>query len=184
MEKHLLTAKKLLALIKDNSVSDGERAAAEKCVNRICEKYNINRQDLELNDTIEYYPFHVAMRYQLLFLQVVSSIVGNTKFFTHKNEPGTIYVKVTKLDSIEIEMQFDHYLQQYSAQYKKLLKEQNRAKKNLFSAFVHVNDLYPETVENAETKSKKKKMDKEQILEILRMAENMNATPYRKRLKH
>jgi len=150
MSKLIELAKKIKALAEQGV--DGEKETAQRKLEKFLKDHNLTLDELE-EDVINPYCFYITEKQFKLFIQVVANVINRSKVSYSKPKKNTIKLHCTLAEYIEIELKFRHYWKDYNDQLNVF-----------FSAFIHANDIYPES-----SSSDREKITKEELERLHRI---------------
>lgn len=170
-EKIIELAKKLKALAHKGE--GGEKENAQQKLAALMKKHGITPDQIE-EDVIENFSIEVKVKNQRFFMQVVCSVC-DAKVFGYKGKRNYLILECTASEFVEIESKFEFYLKEYE-------KELKQREEIFYRAFVQKNALYLHTGEKQEKKDLTPE-ELEEIQKILKVADDIQASEYRKQLK-
>lgn len=168
--------KKLKELV-DRGV-DGEVFAAKRAIDQLCEKYDINIEDLFKEEKKRYVfkiKYNNKFDKQLLF-QCYAKVTNNKKisYFTSKSRPNIIEFDLTRIEYIDLKGMFEFYRKEWSKIMKSSLND-------LFDAFISKNEISHNQEDN-EHKTLTLE-DWERISRIQNLMSTMEVSSYHKQLE-
>jgi hypothetical protein len=165
----------------------GEKENAKRMLYAAMEKHGISMEDIDdEHATGKWYKVPTDM--VPLFFQVVRTVVRIKTYYSRKNERGkfrSIEIEVTPSQHVEIEAKFHFYAQAYKKEMERFKKEQKEREKLFFKAFIHRNDIFPESQPEEETeKPKSNPISPAELKKIIDMMDDMDQHHYLKQLNH
>ena len=154
---------------------DGEAEAAKYQLEKLMKKYEMTLDDLMgIKKTSR--TFKVPKAMTQLFIQVVASVISERykDMWSYRGASTTKYIDLTDIEYVDIE-------QMWSFHSKQLKKELAKQKKIVENAYYHKHELFDCNPADSD-ESKKETLTAEEIMEILRMTENLESVTFRKQL--
>ena len=168
-ERAIELAQKLYRLAKRGV--DGEALNAQELLFKLVQKFDLNPEtfayDLHYNE-ITKYKFKYNSRYKFILMSVIHKVL-NLDSFSYWKVRGSkteIELKCSKIQAIEIETQYDLYVQGFEKEYAKLKR-----------AFIHANNIHAK--ESPKSNKREKPLtpqERAELLEVLQMAQGINPT--------
>ena len=170
MNKIIELAKKLKALAEQGV--GGEKLNAQKMLAALCEKHSIDPASLDEEKRTNHF-FPATYNTEALMCQVIWKVCGSKqKLYGHRHKKYGSWAEVTEAQRLEI-------LAYYSV-YARALKT---ALKDLESAFIQRNNIFPTDDEDEEQEDKPlTAAEKAEQFRISQLAEGLEATPVYKQL--
>ena len=177
-EKVIDKIKKLQALVEGGV--EGEVLAAKRALDALCEKYNIDIEDLftEKKEWREFkLPYNDKAARKLLF-QLYCYVTDETKISYKKNRYGNVILfELTTREFIDLNNMLEFYLKEW----KKELKQHCN---DLFSAFINKNNLFANSIPDDNNKEKKITPEEfERLWRVSNLMSTMERKHYRKQLE-
>lgn len=152
----------------------GEAKAAQFQLEKLLEKHNLSIEDL-FEERIERRMFKVPKGYKQLFIQTLSSIIGDRYkgIWTYKRKPSEYYVELTDVEYIDCE-------QAWSFHHSQLKKELAKSKAVLEKAYYHKHVLFNN--DYVSTGEEKQTMTLEEYLAMKAQMNNLENVSLKKQL--
>lgn len=156
----------------------GEVSAAKRAIEQLCEKYDINIEDLFKEEKKRYVfkiKYNNKFDKQLLF-QCYAKVTNNKmiSYFTSKLRPNIIEFDLTRIEYIDLKGMFEFYRKEWSKIMKSSLND-------LFDAFISKNEISHNQEDN---KHKTLTLeDWERISRIQNLMSTMEVSSYHKQLE-
>lgn len=170
-ERAIELAQKLYRLAKRGV--GGEALNAQELLFKLVQKFDLNPEsfayDLHYNE-IKKYKFKYNSRYKFILMSVIHKVL-NLNSFSYWKVRGSkteIELKCSKIQAIEIETQYDLYVQGFEKEYVKLKR-----------AFIHANKIFAKEDETNKSQRKEKPLtpqERAELWEVLQMAQGINPT--------
>ena len=173
-ERAIELAQKLYRLAKRGV--DGEALNAQELLFKLVQKFDLNPEsfayDLHYNE-ITKHKFKYNSRYKFILMSVIHKVL-NLDSFSYWKVRGSkteIELKCSKIQAIEIETQYELYVQGFEKEYAKLKR-----------AFIHANNIFAKEDETNKSQRKEKKekpltpQERAELWEVLQMAQGINPT--------
>ena len=168
-ERAIELAQKLYRLAKRGV--DGEALNAQELLFKLVQKFDLNPEsfayDLHYNE-ITKHKFKYNSRYKFILMSVIHKVL-NLNSFSYWKVRGSkteIELKCSKIQAIEIETQYDLYVQGFEKEYAKLKR-----------AFIHANKIFAKEDEtNKSQRNGLTPQERAELWEVLQMAQGINPT--------
>lgn len=170
-ERAIELAQKLYRLAKRGV--GGEALNAQELLFKLVQKFDLNPEsfayDLHYNE-ITKHKFKYNSRYKFILMSVIHKVL-NLNSFSYWKVRGSkteIELKCSKIQAIEIETQYDLYVQGFEKEYAKLKR-----------AFIHANKIFAKEDETNKSQRKEKPLtpqERAELWEVLQMAQGINPT--------
>lgn len=169
-DKIITLAKKLKAL-SERGIG-GEKDNAQFQLEKLMKLHNISINDIEDEKFVS--KLYRVGKFKNLFVQVAFSVGSDITIYEVRDSKIELIVDSTAEQAIEIQAKFDFFLFAYKA-------EQKKQEQMLFEAFVQKNRLFKNEA-SAEEKDLTPE-EFEHILKVLKLADELEETPYFKQLQ-
>lgn len=176
MNENVLELLKKLKALAEKGVGGEKENAADK-LQKLMDKHNIT-WDMLNDDVKKRKEFKIHKDDETFFFQVVSSVVGNTKYQSYRGEERKAkrrYIfDLTDVEFIEISTKFEFYLKKYKEDLK-----------IFYSAFIQKNELYrKQTDEEKEERKPLTPEEKEELWRMMQMMSGMKRHQLQKQLEN
>lgn len=159
----------------------GEKKSALDKMERMCLKYGIDKE-LFLNEIKEHIIKFSSVDDKHLFISILlhnykssSPVCESFGIYNANKYPCYGSIHTSECDFINLKNQFDFYKRQF-------LKERRKILKNLFSAFILKNQLFP-IEQESEEKTKSSELNFEEKQSIFAMADTMDNIKFKKEIE-
>lgn len=180
-EAILLKIKKVKALA-ENGV-EGEKEAALKLLNDLCEKYGVSLDDLVEEEPKHEYWIQVRTSVSKLFIQCLVHMFGATERFRADfeqfkcNGHREFRLRMTPTEYIEFNVFFEWHRRNY-------LEERKKMRDLFFKGYISNHNLYPQETDEVfdEVQKNKPRMTMDEMIAISQMANLCSDKTFHKQL--